>query len=161
MPCLRQAGARRRCTTPIAVTARMTFMSRIIHGHGFTPMTPERAKANAEHRAKVGYVDALSRPRRQGLSAASPQAADFTILFRSTPICGEPTSTTSPTFKKRSGASTPSPSVGLEILRGSGPGAATDDIARVEREIPRQKRQTFAERKHHVAAYCNSGGARH
>jgi uncharacterized peroxidase-related enzyme len=41
----------------IAVTARMTFMSRIIHGHGFTPMTPERAKANAEHRAKVGYVD--------------------------------------------------------------------------------------------------------
>jgi uncharacterized peroxidase-related enzyme len=41
----------------IAVTARMTFMSRIIHGHGFTPMTPERAKASAEHRAKVGYVD--------------------------------------------------------------------------------------------------------
>ncbi len=39
-----------------AVTARMTFMSRIIHGHGFTPMSPERAKANAEHRAKVGYV---------------------------------------------------------------------------------------------------------
>jgi uncharacterized peroxidase-related enzyme len=41
----------------IAVTARMTFMSRIIHGHGFTPMTPERARANAEQRAKVGYVD--------------------------------------------------------------------------------------------------------
>lgn len=41
----------------IAVTARMTFMTRIIHGHGFTPMTPERAKASAEHRAKVGYVD--------------------------------------------------------------------------------------------------------
>ena len=40
----------------VALTARMTFMSRIIHGHGFTPMTPERAKANAEHRAKVGYV---------------------------------------------------------------------------------------------------------
>ena len=39
-----------------AVTARMTFMSRIIHGHGFTPMSPERAKSNAEHRAKVGYV---------------------------------------------------------------------------------------------------------
>lgn len=39
-----------------AVTARMTFMSRIIHGHGFTPMTPEKAKASAEHRAKVGYV---------------------------------------------------------------------------------------------------------
>jgi hypothetical protein len=41
----------------IAVTARMTFMSRIIHGHGFTPMTPERAKASAEHRARVGYVE--------------------------------------------------------------------------------------------------------
>lgn len=40
----------------VALTARMTFMSRIIHGHGFTPMTPEKAKANAEHRAKVGYV---------------------------------------------------------------------------------------------------------
>ena len=34
----------------------MTFMSRIIHGHGFTPMTPEKANASAEHRAKVGYV---------------------------------------------------------------------------------------------------------
>ena len=40
----------------VALTARMTFMSRIIHGHGFTPMSTERAKANAEHRAKVGYV---------------------------------------------------------------------------------------------------------
>ncbi len=40
----------------IALTARMTFMSRIIFGHGFVPMTPERAKTNAEHRAKVGYV---------------------------------------------------------------------------------------------------------
>lgn len=40
----------------VAVTARMTFMSKIIHGHGFIPMSPERAKANAEHRAKVGYV---------------------------------------------------------------------------------------------------------
>lgn len=41
----------------IAVTARMTFMTRIIHGHGFTPMTPERATESAEHRAKVGYVE--------------------------------------------------------------------------------------------------------
>jgi hypothetical protein len=40
----------------IAVTARMIFMSRIIQGYGFTPMTPERAKASAEHRATVGYV---------------------------------------------------------------------------------------------------------
>ena len=40
----------------VAVTARMTFMSKIIHGHGFVAMSPERAKANAEHRAKAGYV---------------------------------------------------------------------------------------------------------
>ena len=40
----------------IVLTARMTFMSKIIHGHGFVPMTPEKAKANAEHRARVGYV---------------------------------------------------------------------------------------------------------
>ena len=40
----------------VALTARMTFMSRIIFGHGFVPMTPERAKTSAEHRAKVGYV---------------------------------------------------------------------------------------------------------
>lgn len=40
----------------VALTARMTFMSKIIHGHGFIPMSPQRAKENAEHRAKVGYV---------------------------------------------------------------------------------------------------------
>ena len=40
----------------VAVTARMTFMSKIIHGHGFVPMSPERARVNAEHRAKAGYV---------------------------------------------------------------------------------------------------------
>lgn len=40
----------------VALTARMTFMSRIIFGHGFVPMSPERARANAEHRARVGYV---------------------------------------------------------------------------------------------------------
>ena len=40
----------------VAVTARMTFMSKIIHGHGFIPMSPERARINAEHRAKTGYV---------------------------------------------------------------------------------------------------------
>lgn len=40
----------------VALTARMTFMSKIIHGHGFVPMSPQRAKENAEHRAKVGYI---------------------------------------------------------------------------------------------------------
>ena len=40
----------------VACTARMTFMTKIIYGHGFIPMSPERAKINAEHRAKAGYV---------------------------------------------------------------------------------------------------------
>ena len=40
----------------VAVTARMTFLSKVIHGHGFIPMSAERARANAEHRAKAGYV---------------------------------------------------------------------------------------------------------
>lgn len=40
----------------VAVTARMTFMSKIIHGHGFVPMSLERARTNAERRAKTGYV---------------------------------------------------------------------------------------------------------
>ncbi|MEQ1775138.1 MAG: hypothetical protein ABL891_15280 [Burkholderiales bacterium] len=43
-------------SSAVAVTARMTFMSKIIHGHGFIPMSPERAKAHAEQRAKAGYV---------------------------------------------------------------------------------------------------------
>jgi alkylhydroperoxidase family enzyme len=39
----------------IAVTARMCFMQRILEGHGFTPMTPERARERAEKRVKLGY----------------------------------------------------------------------------------------------------------
>jgi uncharacterized peroxidase-related enzyme len=39
----------------IAVTARMSFMNRLVEGHGFTPMSPERAKERAEERVKVGY----------------------------------------------------------------------------------------------------------
>lgn len=41
----------------IAVTARMCFMQRIIHGHGFTPMSPEKARANAQVRREKGYVN--------------------------------------------------------------------------------------------------------
>ena len=41
----------------IAVTARMNFMCRIVQGHGFIPMSPERARTQAEKRRKVGYVD--------------------------------------------------------------------------------------------------------
>lgn len=39
----------------IAVTARMSFMNRIVEGHGFIPMSPERARANAEKRRELGY----------------------------------------------------------------------------------------------------------
>lgn len=41
----------------IVVTARMTFMARIVTGYGFTPMSPEKARVNAEKRAKLGYVN--------------------------------------------------------------------------------------------------------
>ena len=39
----------------IAVTARMNFMCRLVQGYGFTPMSPEKARENAESRKKLGY----------------------------------------------------------------------------------------------------------
>ncbi len=39
----------------IAVTARMNFMCRLVQGHGFTPMSTERAAENARNRQKLGY----------------------------------------------------------------------------------------------------------
>ncbi|MFT6580325.1 MAG: carboxymuconolactone decarboxylase family protein [Alphaproteobacteria bacterium] len=39
----------------IAVTARMCFMSRLVLGHGFTPMSAEKARSNAENRVRKGY----------------------------------------------------------------------------------------------------------
>ena len=39
----------------IAVTARMNFMCRLVQGHGFIPMSPEKAKVNAEKRVEKGY----------------------------------------------------------------------------------------------------------
>lgn len=41
----------------IAVTARMNFMCRMVEGYGFTPMTPERARTQAENRKEKGYVN--------------------------------------------------------------------------------------------------------
>lgn len=41
----------------IAVTARMNFMCRLVEGYGFIPMTPEKARAQAENRRKQGYVN--------------------------------------------------------------------------------------------------------
>jgi uncharacterized peroxidase-related enzyme len=39
----------------IAVTARMNFMCRLVQGHGFIPMSPEKAKENASKRVEKGY----------------------------------------------------------------------------------------------------------
>ncbi len=39
----------------IMVCARMNFMCRLVEGYGFTPMSPERAKADARLRVAKGY----------------------------------------------------------------------------------------------------------
>ncbi len=41
----------------IAVTARASFMQRLVEGHGFTPMTREHAAAQAKRRVELGYVN--------------------------------------------------------------------------------------------------------
>ena len=41
----------------IAVTARMCFMQRLVEGHGFVPMSRERARENAKKRISLGYVN--------------------------------------------------------------------------------------------------------
>lgn len=41
----------------ILITARMSFMNRLVEGYGFTPMEPERAKADARLRVSKGYRD--------------------------------------------------------------------------------------------------------
>jgi len=35
----------------------MSFMQRLTAGHGFVPMTKEKAKERAEKRVKLGYVN--------------------------------------------------------------------------------------------------------
>lgn len=41
----------------IAVTARMSFMQRLVEGFGFTPLSVEVAKEHAHRRVKHGYVN--------------------------------------------------------------------------------------------------------
>jgi len=41
----------------IAVTARMSFMQRLVEGFGFIPLTKEVAKEHAHRRVKHGYVN--------------------------------------------------------------------------------------------------------
>ncbi|MFO1159439.1 MAG: carboxymuconolactone decarboxylase family protein [Reyranellaceae bacterium] len=40
----------------IAITARAAFMQRLVEGHGFVPMSPEKAAERAAHRLMLGYV---------------------------------------------------------------------------------------------------------
>jgi len=56
----------------IAVMARMSFMQRLVEGHGFVPWAKEAARAHAEKRVKLGYVNlypALARSKED----ASPE----------------------------------------------------------------------------------------
>ena len=41
----------------IAVTARASFMQRLVEGHGFVPMSRELAAKRARQRLQHGYVD--------------------------------------------------------------------------------------------------------
>jgi alkylhydroperoxidase family enzyme len=41
----------------IAITARASFMQRLVEGHGFTPMTREHAATQAKRRVELGYVN--------------------------------------------------------------------------------------------------------
>jgi uncharacterized peroxidase-related enzyme len=41
----------------IAVTARMCFMQRLVAGHGFVPMSREKASNHARKRVELGYVN--------------------------------------------------------------------------------------------------------
>lgn len=49
----------------IAVTARMSFMNRLVEGFGFTPMSQERARQNAKKRVELGYVNLYPEFREQ------------------------------------------------------------------------------------------------
>jgi len=49
----------------IAVTARMSFMNRLVEGFGFTPMSKEKARANAKKRVELGYVNLYPEFREQ------------------------------------------------------------------------------------------------
>ena len=39
----------------IAVCARMSFMNKLVEGHGFVPMSKEEARENAQKRVELGY----------------------------------------------------------------------------------------------------------
>ena len=41
----------------IAITARMSFMQKLVEGHGFVPLTKEVAREHAKKRVQLGYVN--------------------------------------------------------------------------------------------------------
>ncbi|MGD9882595.1 MAG: carboxymuconolactone decarboxylase family protein [Reyranella sp.] len=49
----------------IAITARAAFMQRLVEGHGFTPMSGERAARQAARRVELGYVNLYPAFREQ------------------------------------------------------------------------------------------------
>jgi hypothetical protein len=54
---IRMLGARPALHDAIAITARMAFMQRLVEGHGFVPWSRDVARAHAEKRVKLGYVN--------------------------------------------------------------------------------------------------------
>ena len=50
----------------IAVTARMSFMRCLVEGHGFQTWTKDTARAHAEKRVKLGYVNLYPQFAKQG-----------------------------------------------------------------------------------------------
>jgi alkylhydroperoxidase family enzyme len=58
----------------IAVTARAAFMQRLVEGHGFVPMSREKAAERAARRLELGYVGLYPalRERNQSLPDVPP-----------------------------------------------------------------------------------------
>jgi uncharacterized peroxidase-related enzyme len=50
----------------IAITGRMSFMQRLVEGHGFVPWSKDVAREHAEKRVKLGYVNLYPAFRRHG-----------------------------------------------------------------------------------------------
>ena len=49
----------------IAITARAAFMQRLVEGHGFVPMSGEKAAQQAARRVELGYVNLYPAFREQ------------------------------------------------------------------------------------------------
>ena len=54
----------------IAVTARVSFMQRLVEGHGFTPIAKDVAKKHAQKRVELGYVNLYPKFAKPGGSTS-------------------------------------------------------------------------------------------